>query len=81
MSVQSEAKTMKRTSAAMTLTSLSVGLPKCASEASRDDSTSLPRPNCEKSGSVYAQLFIAAPVVCVCVRALGAITKETSVSH
>jgi len=31
--------------------------------------------------SVYAQLFIAAPVVCVCIRALGAITRLTSVSH
>ena len=41
----------------------------------RDDSLS---PNCEQSLSVYAQLFIAAPVVCVCIRALGAITRRTS---
>ena len=44
----------------------------------RDDSLS---PNCEQSLSVYAKLFIAAPVVCVCIRALGAITRLTSVSH
>ena len=30
----------------------------------RDDSLS---PNCEQSGSGHAQLFIAAPVVCLCV--------------
>ena len=48
-----------------------------AQEKSWTQSRAALSPNCEQSLSVYAQLFIAAPVVCVSIRA----PRLTSVSH